>query len=102
MGTPQGGILSPILSNIYLHEFDKYMEDVISEFGSKAKDITKRNPEYDYITRRIQYLRDKYPHVKDRPENIKMEIKSLIKKRNSIPAKLPNGNRVRYVRYADD
>jgi RNA-directed DNA polymerase len=25
-GTPQGGILSPLLANIYLHELDKYME----------------------------------------------------------------------------
>ena len=108
VGTPRsplvgiGGILSPILSNIYLHEFDKYMEEIISEFGSKAKDITKRNPEYDKITRRIQYLRDKYPQVTDRPESIRKEIEGLIKERNSIPARLPNGTRVRYVRYADD
>jgi len=60
MVTPQGGILSPILSNIYLHEFDEYMEGIISEYGSTIKDITKRNPAHDKITRRIQYLRDKY------------------------------------------
>lgn len=78
------------------------MEEIISEFGSKAKDITKRNPEYDKITRRIQYLRDKYPQVTDRPESIRKEIEGLIKERNSIPARLPNGTRVRYVRYADD
>lgn len=26
LGTPQGGIASPLLANIYLHELDKYME----------------------------------------------------------------------------
>jgi len=26
LGVPQGGILSPLLSNIYLHQLDKYME----------------------------------------------------------------------------
>lgn len=102
VGTPQGGILSPILSNIYLHEFDLYMESIIEEFSSKVKDVTKRNPVYDKITRRIQYLRDKYDDIKTRPEEIQTEIKNLIKERNTIPSRLPDGNRVRYVRYADD
>lgn len=33
-GTPQGGILSPILANIYLHEFDLFMEKQMRKFNS--------------------------------------------------------------------
>jgi hypothetical protein len=78
------------------------MEETIRQYSSLAKDVTKRNPHYDKITRRIQYLRDKYRTPKERPEGIQLEIIDLIKERNSIPSRLPNGNRVRYIRYADD
>jgi len=33
LGTPQGGIASPLLSNIMLHELDCYMERRIKEYG---------------------------------------------------------------------
>ena len=32
-GTPQGGIMSPILSNIYLHELDTFIEESIERFN---------------------------------------------------------------------
>lgn len=44
IGSPQGGIVSPILSNIILHELDMYMENYIKEFH-KGKN-RKANPEY--------------------------------------------------------
>lgn len=44
IGSPQGSILSPLLSNILLHEFDVFMERYIQEFN-KGKS-RKTNPEY--------------------------------------------------------
>jgi retron-type reverse transcriptase len=36
-GTPQGGIISPILANIYLDKFDKYMNKYIQNFDKGVK-----------------------------------------------------------------
>ena len=36
-GSPQGGIISPILSNIYLNQLDRFMEEYISRFDSGKK-----------------------------------------------------------------
>lgn len=44
IGSPQGSIISPLLSNILLHEFDIFMEKYIQEFN-KGKS-RKTNPEY--------------------------------------------------------
>jgi len=102
LGVPQGGIVSPILSNIYLHHFDLFMEKLIEKHHSNVKDITKRNPVYDKITRKLQTLRDKNPNVIERNDEVNKEIKKLIKQRRTIPSRFPNGIRLRYVRYADD
>src|SRR5574341_1853743 len=47
-GTPQGGILSPLLANIYLHELDEYIEDILIPQYTRGR---KRayNQEYDKL-----------------------------------------------------
>src|SRR5919202_490547 len=54
-GTPQGGIVSPILANIYLHEFDKFMEQKKQEFdqGTRRQESTA----WSNITKSVQYHR---------------------------------------------
>jgi Type II intron maturase/Reverse transcriptase (RNA-dependent DNA polymerase) len=90
IGTPQGGILSPILANIVLDELDQFVENLIVKF-EKGKS-RKRNPEYQ----RIRHQR------KISPEEVHM---SLILKMRTIPYGLPkdpNFKRMMYIRYADD
>ena len=50
LGTPQGGIVSPLLANIYLQELDRYMERYtsLSHWG-KRKRRQKRQANFTYM-----------------------------------------------------
>lgn len=107
-GTPQGGIVSPILANIYLHELDKFMEGEIDTF-TRGKQ-RRLNPDYNRISSRISHLRARVKRLKEEDDTpvrqgLIAEIWELTKAMRTMPSMDPmdpNYRRLRYVRYADD
>ncbi|MBB6482745.1 group II intron reverse transcriptase/maturase, partial [Spirochaeta isovalerica] len=62
MGTPQGGPLSPLLSNILLDRLDKYLEGRNVQFARYADDViilTKRKCDADKLMREITVFLEK-------------------------------------------
>lgn len=86
-GTPQGGILSPLLANIYLHELDSFIKEITPEYqGSNQEKII--NPEYRRLmTKSLKSYNPKKAR--------KLRVSRTIPKD-------PDFGHIRYVRYADD
>jgi group II intron reverse transcriptase/maturase len=94
-GVPQGGVLSPCLSNIYLNRLDRFVETVLIP-GYTRGVLRKHNPEYARVQRALARARRRGDHA---------EVRALRKQLRSLPSLDPNdpgSRRLRYVRYADD
>jgi group II intron reverse transcriptase/maturase len=95
-GTPQGGIVSPILSNIYLDKLDQYIERLRKELDKGVR--RRHNPEYRRLQdRRLRMIKQ----GKTRTE----EFRKLSVEMRQLPSRDPQDPgfvRVKYVRYADD
>jgi RNA-directed DNA polymerase len=92
----QGGVLSPLLSNLYLHDFDMFMEKLCDIYTTDTK-VSKINPEYSRIKRLIGRSTEE--------AKAKAKAKALKALLIKIPANLRDdttGTRVYYNRYADD
>ena len=94
-GVPQGGIVSPLLSNIYLDKLDKFIETVLYpkyNFG----ETRKPNPEYDRITRQMNRAKGEQEWT---------TYNELKLRRRQVPRRDPcdpEFRRLKYIRYADD
>jgi group II intron reverse transcriptase/maturase len=94
VGTPQGGIISPILANIYLHELDVFMEKVCERLTTEG--TRRKNPTYQaHNLARFQARKNGEYEKAD----------ALLKQMRTMHARDPldpNYIKVKYCRYADD
>jgi group II intron reverse transcriptase/maturase len=94
-GSPQGGIASPVLSNVYLDRLDQWIEQrLLPEYNFGRR----RRPNPDYQA--VEYAIARAKRHRDRAE-----LRRLSLRRRQLPGQDPAGpdyRRLRYARYADD
>jgi hypothetical protein len=94
-GAPQGGVASPVLSNIYLHKLDVFIETVLIPQYTRGERRT-RNPAYREVEHAI---------ARARRRGDRTQARALRKRLHSLPSQDmhdPGYRRLRYLRYADD
>jgi group II intron reverse transcriptase/maturase len=94
-GTPQGGVVSPLLSNIYLGKLDEYVErELIPQYTRGSH--RKANREYGRLADRRWIARQR---------GDREQARELARQMRALPSKDPMGpgyRRLLYIRYADD
>jgi group II intron reverse transcriptase/maturase len=94
-GAPQGGVASPILSNIYLDRLDQFVEQQLLPEYNHGR-LRRRNPAYQTVEYGIQ---------RAKRHGDREAVRRLRRQRRTLPSQDPNDpnyRRLRYVRYADD
>jgi group II intron reverse transcriptase/maturase len=90
-GVPQGGVISPLLSNIYLHKLDEFAETVLMPQYTRGK-LRERNPEYRTVEKQI---------ARARTRGDRAGVRTLGKRLRQLPSQDmadPEYRRLRYVR----
>lgn len=100
-GTPQGGIVSPILANIYLHELDKHVETLQKSFYKPSD--TQYTAEYNRVRARVCKLSKRIANATgDERETLVNRWKAERKVMLQTPSRSQTDKQLKYVRYADD
>jgi len=92
---PQGGVVSPVMSNIYLHKLDSFVETVLIPEYTRGG---RRRQSADYS--RVRAARDRAHRRGDRDT-----ARQLRKQLRGMPSGDPHDpgyRRLQYCRYADD
>lgn len=94
-GTPQGGVISPLLANIFLNELDQFIEKELIPQYIRGKE-RRRSKEYQRLTNQM---------VRAKKKGDVKQYRRLRKQRNchpSVDTNDPQYRRLKYIRYADD
>jgi group II intron reverse transcriptase/maturase len=94
-GSPQGAVLSPLLSNLYLDKLDTFVTSTLIPAYTRG-DRRRANPRYRRLLWRAQRLRKagRYGEARD--------LRRQAQRLPSLDVTDPAYRRLRYVRYADD
>lgn len=105
VGVPQGGIISPLLSNLVLHELDVFVDQIKKQSDADHSNIPPEvpNPKYRSLTNAIYYLNRKLAKGCASPQDLSRRT-AIIKERRRTPPRSPHPDycHYEYVRYADD
>jgi group II intron reverse transcriptase/maturase len=96
IGSPQGGILSPILANAYLHELDEFVEGLQAK-REKGK-RKQRNPPYQRLSHQKSRM---VKHGETKTKEFQ-RISQLMRTMPTLQVDDPGFIRIKYLRYADD
>src|SRR5207249_4284464 len=96
IGSPQGGILSPILANTYLHELDEFVAglQVRLECGRRKQ----RNPSYQ----RLSHLKSQMVKRGETKTKEFRRVSRMMRTMPTVQVDDPGFIRIKYLRYADD
>jgi group II intron reverse transcriptase/maturase len=94
-GVPQGGVVSPVMSNIYLHRLDEFVETILIPEYTRGR-IRKQDTGYARVRAARDRAHKRGDHASAR------ELRKQLRGMPSGDPRDPGFRRLHYARYADD